>query len=95
MHLPMLILFLQTMLQEKGGIEIQDDVYKIYSFCVSLFTCMIPLIIGILRYLQGITKIECINDLLKSNRSSKIRKTSTFTNSSRIKKESNSNCTIF
>ena len=94
LHLPMLILFLQTMLQEKGGIEIQDDVYKIYSFCVSLFTSMIPLIIGILRYLQGITKIECINDLLKSNRSSKIRKTSTFTNSSRIKKESNSNCTI-
>ena len=78
LHFPMIILFLQTLIQEKGGIEIGDDIYKIYSFCITLLTSMIPLIIGIIRYFQGLTKIECINDMIKNNRISKIRKTATL-----------------
>ena len=91
LHFPMIILFLQTIIQEEGGIGIPDDIYKIYSFCITLFTSMIPLIIGIIRYIQGLTKIECINDMIKNNRISKIRKTASLSYSK--KKESISNNT--
>ena len=91
LHFPMIILFLQTLIQDHGGIEIGDDIYKIYSFCITLFTSMIPLIIGIIRYFQGLTKIECINDMIKNNRISKIRRTGSLSCSK--KKESISNNT--
>ena len=90
LHFPMLVLFLQTIIQEGRG-EISAEIYKIYSFSISLFTAMIPLIIGLLRYFQGLTKIECINDYIKTNRSTKIRKTFSISNNSRIKKDSNIN----
>ena len=91
LHFPMIILFLQTLIQDKGGIEIGDDIYKIYSFCITLLTSMIPLIIGIIRYFQGLTKIECINDMIKNNRISKIRRSASLSISK--KKESISNNT--
>ena len=91
LHIPMLIFFLQTIIEKKGGIEISDDTYKIYSFTISAFTSMIPFLIGLIRYFQGLTKIECINDLIKNNKISKSRKTRTLSNSIRIKKDSNTN----
>ena len=93
LHIPMLVLLLHTSIQEKGGLEIPDEIFKLYSFCISLFTSMIPLMISLIRYFQGLTKIECINDLLKNNRISKMRKTRTLSNSYSInlKKDTNKN----
>ena len=93
LHIPMLVLFLHTSIQEQGGLEIPDEIFKLYSFCISLFTSMIPLMISLIRYFQGLTKIECINDLLKNNRISKMRKTRTLSNSNSInlKKDTNGN----
>ena len=88
LHIPMLILYLQTSILKYGGFEIIDHTYQIYSFSISLFTSMIPLIIGLLRYFQGLTRIECINDLLKHNSVSKLRYTRTLSNNIRIKKDS-------
>jgi hypothetical protein len=89
LHIPMIVLFLQTIIEEKGGAEIPDNAYSYYSFSISLLTSMIPLIISLIRYFQGLTKIECINDLLKKNTISKMRYTRTLSNSIRIKKNTN------
>ena len=91
LHIPMIVLFLRTIIEEKGVVEISDEDYEIYSFSISLLTSMIPLITGLLRYFQGLTKIECINDLLRRKTITKIRYTRTFTNSIRIKRESGDN----
>ena len=96
LHIPMIVLFLQTIIQEQGGVEIPDEIFKIYAFCISIFTCMIPLIIGLIRYFQGLTKIECIGDILRNSKVSKIKKTATL-NSNIQKKDSinsNVNCSI-
>ena len=87
LHIPMLVLFFQTSVQKNGGFEISDHTYQIYSFSISFFTSMIPLIIGLLRYFQGLTRIDCINDLLKNNSVSKMRYTRTLSNNIRIKKD--------
>ena len=91
LHIPMIVLFLQTIIEEKGGAEIPDEDYEVYSFSISLLTSMIPLIIGLLRYFQGLTKIECINYLLRKKTITKIRYTRAFTNSIRIKKDTGDN----
>ena len=91
LHIPMIILFLQTIIQEKGGVEIPDEIFKVYAFCISIFTCMIPLIIGLIRYFQGLTKIECISDILRNSRVSKIKKTATLNSNNRKKSSINSN----
>ena len=86
LHIPMLVLFFQTSIQ-KDVLEMRDHTYQIYAFSISLFTSMIPLIIGLLRYFQGLTRIDCINDLLKNNSVSKMRYTRTLSNNIRIKKD--------
>jgi len=91
LHCPMLFLFLHTAIEEKGGAEIPDDIFKSYSFIISLFTCMIPLITSLIRLFQGLTRIECFNDLLRNNSVSRMRKTRTLSDSIRIKKDSNGN----
>ena len=91
LHIPMIILFLHTIIQEQGGVEIPDEIFKVYAFCISIFTCMIPLIIGLIRYFQGLTKIECISDILRNSRVSKIKKTATLNSNNRKKSSINSN----
>ena len=91
LHIPMIILFLQTIILKQGGVEIPDEVYKVYAFCISIFTCMIPLIIGLIRYFQGLTKIECIGDILRNSRVSKIKKAATLNSVNRKKDSINSN----
>ena len=86
LHIPMLILYLQTSIQ-KDLLEMSDHTYQIYSFTISFFTSMIPLIIGLLRYFQGLTRLDCISDLLKNNSVSKMRYTRTLSNNIRIKKD--------
>ena len=95
LHIPMIVLFLQTIIQEQGGVEICDEIFKVYAFCISIFTCMIPLIIGLIRYFQGLTKIECIGELLRNNRVSKIKKTATLNNNIPKKDSINSMRDIF
>ena len=91
LHFPMLNLILQTSIQKQGGISIPDNRYSIFSSCVTLFTSMIPLLIGLIRYFQGLTKVECINELLKNNSLSKKTYRRTLSNSINIKKDSNGN----
>ena len=91
LHFPMLNLILQTSIQEKGGINIPDNRYSIYSSFVTLFTSMIPLLIGLTRYFQGLTKVDCINELIKNNSLSKKTYRRTLSNSVNIKKDSSGN----
>ena len=95
LHIPMIVLFVHTSIELYGSVDIPDDIFRYYSFFVTLFSSMIPLITSLIRYFQGLTKIECVNDLLKNNRVTKMRKTSNLrsTNSIRIKKDSQGNNT--
>ena len=91
LYIPMMILFFHTIIEEKGGINMDDEAFRLYSFIISLFTAMNPLITGLLRYFQGLTKIECINDLLRKNSVTKIRYTRRLNNSIRIKNSGRNN----
>ena len=93
LHIPMIVLFMHTSVIENRSSEIPDDIFKYYSFGVTLFSSMIPLITSLIRYFQGLTKIECINDLIKNNRLTKMRMTNNLrnTNSIRIKNDSEGN----
>ena len=84
LHIPLIVLFLHTSIIGKEGHEISETVYVYYSFSVSIITSMIPLITSLIRYCQGLTKIECINDFLKNNKISKIKKTRTLNKSNTI-----------
>ena len=91
LHIPMLNLIFQTAIQEKVENDIPDRRYSIYSSFVTILTSMIPLLIGLLRYFQGLTRVECINDLLRNNTISKITYRKTIRNSINFKKDSNEN----
>jgi hypothetical protein len=95
LHIPMIVLFVHTSIELYGSVDIPDDIFRYYSFFVTLFSSMIPLITSLIRYFQGLTKIECVNDLFKNNRVTKMRKTSNLRNSNsiRIKKDSQGNNT--
>ena len=48
---------------------------------------MIPLIIGLIRYFQGLMRIDCINDIIKHNRITKARMTKSLEKNQSIKME--------
>ncbi len=93
LHIPMMVFFIHTSLNKNLSSGENSDIFRYYSFGVTLFSSMIPLITSLLRYFQGLTKIECINDLIKNNRVTKIKMTHSLrnTNSIRIKKDSEGN----
>ena len=94
LHFPMLIFFLHTTIVGKDLYEMSEDSFQIYSFIMTLFTSMIPLIIGLIRYFQGLTKIDCISECIKHSRISKARLTKNLEKSQSIKIENSINLLI-
>ena len=93
LHIPMMVFFIHTSLNNNLSLGENRETFKYYSFIVTLISSMIPLITSLMRYFQGLTKIECINDLIKNNRVTKMKMTHSLrnTNSIRIKKDSEGN----
>ena len=89
LHFPMICFFLHTAIVEEDLYEINEDTYKTYSSIISLFTSMIPLIIGLIRYLQKLSKIDCIKNFLKNNKANRARVTRNLERSNSIREDKN------
>ena len=87
LHFPLFIFFIHTAMKGENLYDMDDDSFRVYSFTITFFTSIIPLIIGLLRYFQGLTKIECINDLCKKNNVTKKRKIKKMEMKNSIKRE--------
>ena len=87
LHLPLIIFFLHVSIKGEDIIEMDENSYKIYACIITIFTSMIPLIIGLIRYFQGLMKIDCINDIIKHNSISKARMTKSLEKSQSVKRE--------
>jgi hypothetical protein len=87
LHLPLIIFFLHVSIAGKDITDMNETSYQIYSSIITIFTSMIPLIIGLIRYFQGLMRIDCINDIIKHNRITKARMTKSLEKNQSIKME--------
>ena len=94
LHFPMLIFFLHTTIVGKDLYEMNEDSFQIYSFIMTLLTSMIPLIIGLIRYFQGLTKIDCINECLKHSSINRVRLTKNLEKNQSLRRENSTNLLI-
>ena len=94
LHFPMIFLFMHTAIIGNDLYKMNENTYIIYSSIISLFTSMIPLIIGLIRYFQGLTKIDFIKDFLKNNKVNRARVTKNLERTKSIKGDKNINLLI-
>ena len=62
MHIPMFVLIILTSIKDDIFTD-YDYILKNYTICTTLFTCSIPMIIGIIRNCKGFTKIKKIKKI--------------------------------
>ena len=87
LHLPLIIFFIHVAIKGEYISDINEKSYQVYTFIITLFTSIIPLIIGLIKYFHGLMKIDCINDLIKNNRISRARVTKNLEKNNSIKRE--------
>ena len=76
LHIPFIIVMIISLIYKRNNYYIENDYSGnvfLYHFVktTTILTCSIPLIMNILRQLQGLTRFECINDCLRKKRKSK------------------------
>ena len=67
--------------------DMNETSYEIFTYIITLFTSMIPFIIGFIRYFQGLTKINCIKNFLRNNSIYRSGVSKSLANNKNIKKE--------
>ena len=78
LHLPMLVLITYSLILKKNHFR-SDKIMKLYIQITTIFTCLIPLLISLIRQFQGLTRFECFADCVKRKKRKQIRKrTSSF-----------------
>ena len=76
LHIPLIILILFSMFTGKNYFETEKNLFFEYSIMIiTIITCFIPFLMNILRQIQGLTRLECINNCIKRRNLEKIRKT--------------------
>ena len=87
LHFPLIILYLHLVVKGEDVVDMNEKSYQVYVYIITLFTSMIPLIIGLIKYFQGLMKIECINDLIKNSSENKERMTKSLEKSQSKRKD--------
>jgi len=87
LHLPLIIFYLYLAIKGDNIDEMNEDSYQICSSIITIFTSMIPFIIGLIRYFQGLMKVNCINDIVKHNNITKARMTKSLEKNQSVKRE--------
>ena len=78
LHIPLIIcLFISLFKQENNFF---NDIYKIPIIFTTYLTCLIPLIMGILRQIQGLARVECINECIRKKKRIKLLSNKTLNN---------------
>ena len=76
LHIPLIIIILYSICISKNYFEIEKDLFVEYLIMiVTIITSFIPFLMSILRQIQGLTRLECINNCIKKRNLEKIKKT--------------------
>ena len=74
-HIPLIILIIFSIFIGKNYLETEKNLFIEYSIMIiTIITCFIPFLMNILRQIQGLTRLECINNCIKKLNLEKIRK---------------------
>ena len=82
LHIPLIIVMIISLIYKKNNYNEEILAYHFVK-TTTILTCSIPLIMNILRQLQGLTRFECINDCLRKKRKAKFLQSSKTINSFR------------
>ena len=66
LHIPLIVIILISFLLKENNFNNSD--YKIVFTIITYLTCSIPLLMSIIRQIQGIARLECINDCIKKKK---------------------------
>ena len=76
LHIPLLLVMVFSFIIRKNYFEIKENIIVYYFIKISTeITCIIPFVMSIVRLIQRITRLECINNCIKKRASMKLRKT--------------------
>ena len=79
LHIPFIIIMLLAIFKKDN--KAADEIYiKI----VTILTCLIPLIISIIRQIQGLARLECINECIKKKKKAQIFSEKTLNNTRKL-----------
>ena len=78
LHIPLIVVMVFSLIIKENYFDNKDKsnyiYYKIFTIFTICLTCLIPLIVSILRQMQGLARIECINDCIKKKKRANIIK---------------------
>ena len=66
LHIPLIISIFISLIKNENNFY--NTSYKVPIIITTYLTCLIPLIMGILRQIQGLARVECINDCIRKKK---------------------------
>ena len=79
LHIPVIIIMVVAMFLKKNKF-INETFIRI----IATLTCLIPLLMSMLRQIQGLSRLECINDCIKKKKRAKIFTNKTLNNTKKL-----------
>ena len=75
LHIPLILVMIFSFILSKNYFEIKENLIVYYFIKIStVITCIIPFVMSIVRQMQAITRLECINNCIKKRETMKLRK---------------------
>ena len=76
LHIPLFLVLIISMLYGHNYFELKENIPLEYFIKIStIITCIIPFVMSIVRQVQGLARVECINECLKKKEKINMRKT--------------------
>ena len=88
LHIPLILVMVFSEILGKNYFELEENLVAFYFIKIStLITSLIPFVMSIIRQIQGLIRIECINTCIKKREIQNVRRT--IVNYRRIKEDTN------
>ena len=76
MHIPLFLVLLVSLFYGRNYFELTENIPLEYFIKIStIITCIIPFVMSLLRQIQGLARLECINECIKKRERESIRRT--------------------
>ena len=79
LHIPVIIIMVVAMFLKKNKF-----INETFITIIATLTCLIPLLMSMLRQIQGVSRLECINDCIKKKKRAKIFTNKTLNNTKKL-----------
>ena len=76
LHIPLIICIFISLFKQENNFY--NGIYEIPIIITTYLTCLIPLIMGIVRQIQGLARVECINECIRNKKKTKLLSTKTM-----------------